>query len=154
MQANKRISKRLFFRELPANGAIFSKSTPFVPRFKNIRDMLSGRSLGRCSFHNQNGFRIWLFGSCNSRRRSRRGRESEREKPVKRRGIDFLEAGRGISAEDTSSRSALSRRAYATSTPPNTDHLQIHAPLRPLPAKPPQKKPLRRNCSTRAYELD
>lgn len=28
----------LFFRDLPANGAIFSKSTPFVPRFKNIRD--------------------------------------------------------------------------------------------------------------------
>ena len=31
MQANKWISKRLFFRDLPSNGAIFSKSTPFVP---------------------------------------------------------------------------------------------------------------------------
>ncbi len=29
----------LFFRELLANGVIFSKSTPFVPRYKINRDM-------------------------------------------------------------------------------------------------------------------
>ena len=45
MQAYKGISKFLFFRDLPANGAIFSKSTPFVPRFKNRRHIPSVQPL-------------------------------------------------------------------------------------------------------------
>ena len=39
MQVYKRISKMLFFRDLPVNGAFFSKSTPFVPQFKDIQVM-------------------------------------------------------------------------------------------------------------------
>ncbi len=72
----------LFFRDLPPNGAIFSKSTPFVPRFKNIRDMSSVKDCKRRFSKSYD--RAYLCGKFMIYGKNRKSQETESQAPTVR----------------------------------------------------------------------